>query len=161
VVTTNGSGLATASTFTANSTAGAYSVSASAPGVGTPATFSLTNSANFTISGNVSTPLYPGTGQSVNLTITNPNPTPITIAAGAVEITISDSRPGCPASSNFTMSQGLTTAVTVPGGSTQSLSQLGVPQADWPVVTMVDTHTNQDACEGATLTLNYAGSASG
>ncbi len=41
--TTNSSGIATSAVFTANSTAGSYSVSASASGVSTPATFSLTN----------------------------------------------------------------------------------------------------------------------
>ncbi len=41
--TTNASGIATSAVFTANSTAGSYSVSASASGVSTPATFSLTN----------------------------------------------------------------------------------------------------------------------
>ncbi|MDR3639528.1 MAG: hypothetical protein P4L84_37350 [Isosphaeraceae bacterium] len=42
---TNASGLATAPTFTANGTAGSYSVTASVSGVATPATFSLTNTA--------------------------------------------------------------------------------------------------------------------
>lgn len=42
-VTTNSSGGATAPTFTANATAGAYAVIASASGVGTPALFALTN----------------------------------------------------------------------------------------------------------------------
>ena len=41
--TTNSSGVATAPTFTANSTAGNYSVFASVAGVSTPATFTLTN----------------------------------------------------------------------------------------------------------------------
>ncbi|HEX8837415.1 MAG TPA: Ig-like domain-containing protein [Candidatus Acidoferrum sp.] len=41
--TTNASGVATAAVFSANTTAGAYAVSASASGVGTQATFSLTN----------------------------------------------------------------------------------------------------------------------
>lgn len=42
---TNSSGLATSSTFTANTSAGAYSVSASAPGAANPASYNLTNSA--------------------------------------------------------------------------------------------------------------------
>jgi hypothetical protein len=41
--TTNASGVATAPTFTANSTAGGYTVTASVAGVATPASFSLTN----------------------------------------------------------------------------------------------------------------------
>jgi len=42
-VTTNNGGIATAPTFTANATAGAYAVTASASGVSTPASFALTN----------------------------------------------------------------------------------------------------------------------
>ncbi len=41
--TTDSNGIATSSTFTANSTAGAYSVSATVSGASAPATFSLTN----------------------------------------------------------------------------------------------------------------------
>jgi hypothetical protein len=41
--TTNASGVATAPTFTGNSIAGSYSVTATAPGVVTPAVYSLTN----------------------------------------------------------------------------------------------------------------------
>lgn len=40
---TNGSGIATAQVFTANTIAGSYQIMASAPGVATPATFNLTN----------------------------------------------------------------------------------------------------------------------
>lgn len=41
--TTNASGLATSTTFTANSTAGSYTVAATTPGATSPANFSLTN----------------------------------------------------------------------------------------------------------------------
>jgi hypothetical protein len=41
--TTNSSGVATSSTFTANATTGAYAVTASTSGISTPASFSLTN----------------------------------------------------------------------------------------------------------------------
>lgn len=44
--TTNSSGVATASTFTANSTAGSYTVTATVSGVSTPASFSLTNNSS-------------------------------------------------------------------------------------------------------------------
>ncbi len=55
---TNASGIATATTFTANTVAGTYAVSASVSGVTTPATFSLTNTAGaaFTISATAGTP---------------------------------------------------------------------------------------------------------
>jgi hypothetical protein len=58
-VTTDGSGVATAATLTANGTTGSYSVTASVAGVATPATFSLTNTASGggspTLSGTVTT----------------------------------------------------------------------------------------------------------
>jgi hypothetical protein len=38
-----------------------------------------------------------------------------------------------------------------------SLSALRVPQDDWPVIEMIETNTNQDACQGARLTLTYSG----
>jgi hypothetical protein len=161
IVTSDANGLATASTLTADGTPGPYTVTATATGVSTPAKFSLINSANFSITGNVIPKLYPGTGQKVDLVFTNPNPSPITIAAGAVTITISTSATLCPASPNFAVTQGLATGVTVPAGATKSLSDLGIAPADWPVITMVETHSNQDACAGATLTLHYSGSATG
>ena len=43
--TTNGSGVATSAVFTANATAGSYTVTASVAGVSTPANFALTNNA--------------------------------------------------------------------------------------------------------------------
>ena len=49
-VTTNGSGVAIAPTFTANSTAGTYTVTASVAGISTPASFSLTNTPQASIS---------------------------------------------------------------------------------------------------------------
>jgi len=153
--------MATASAFTANGTAGAYTVTATATGVSTPAAFSLINSANFTISGGVSPSLYPGTSQTLNLTFTNPNPSPITIASGAVTVTITTNQAGCSVSPNFAVTRGLTANVTVPANSTRSLADLGIAQANWPVVAMVETHANQDACEGAPLTLHYSGSATG
>ena len=42
---TNSSGVATAPALTANGTTGSYTVTAAAPGVATPASFSLTNTA--------------------------------------------------------------------------------------------------------------------
>lgn len=121
----------------------------------------ITAAQNFAVGGSLTSPLYPGTGQSLNLTFTNPSSSPITIPSGGVSagnITITTNAPGC-ASSNFAVTKGLTVAVTIPAGQTtpESLSALGVPQAAWPVITMIETNTNQDACQGAKLTLTYSG----
>jgi len=70
-VTTNASGIATAPTFAANTIAGAYSVSASALGVASPAIFSLTNTAGNAASLIVSTlPNPTQAGVVANFTIT-------------------------------------------------------------------------------------------
>jgi hypothetical protein len=57
---TNSSGVATAPVFTANATAGTYTVTASVSGVATPANFTLTNNAVVTTNGSLS-----GSGDSV------------------------------------------------------------------------------------------------
>jgi hypothetical protein len=116
---------------------------------------------NFRVGGDLMATLYPGTSQPLNLTFTNPNPVPIIISRGGISapnITISAGAPGC-ASSNFAVAQGLTAAVTIPPGQTRptSLSALGVPEAKWPVIEMLDTSTNQDACQDAKLTLTFTG----
>jgi hypothetical protein len=117
--------------------------------------------ANFAVVGSLTSPLYPGVSEPLDLTFTNPNPQPITIAAGgitAANIAVTTSVAAC-RSSNFAVSQGLTVSVTIPARTTTpvSLMSLGIPPADWPVITMVNTNTNQDACQGATLTLHYSG----
>ena len=67
--------------------------------------------------------------------------------------------PACPATANLLVTRPLGTTLTVPARSAKSLSDLGVPQPEWPVLTMPDLPTNQDACEGAIFTLLYSGSA--
>jgi large repetitive protein len=115
---------------------------------------------NFIIGGDLTSPLYPGTSEPLDLTFTNPNSAPITIASGAISgsnITITTNKAGCPGS-NFSVIHGLAAAVTIPANATaESLQVLGVPQANWPLIGMLETHTNQDACQGATLTLTYSG----
>jgi hypothetical protein len=116
---------------------------------------------NLIVGGDLLTPLFPGTSEPLDLTFTNPNSVPIIIPAGnltAANITVTTAQPGCP-DSDFEVVQGLTASVTIPAGQLTpiSLTDLLVPTGDWPVIEMVDTSTNQDACEGATLTLTYSG----
>jgi hypothetical protein len=118
-------------------------------------------SPTFSVGGSLTSPLYPGTSEALDLTFTNPSSSAITIAAGAIgssNIAITTNHAGCPGS-NFAVTQGLTTSETIPAEQVApiSLSGLHVPQTDWPVIAMIDTHTNQNACEGATLTLTYSG----
>lgn len=116
---------------------------------------------NFAVGGNLIAPLYPGTSERLDLTFTNRSSAPITVPRGGVparDITIASRAHGC-ASSNFAVAQGLASAVTIAARqfSPVSLSALRVPQGDWPVIEMIETNTNQDACQGAKLTLTYSG----
>ncbi len=80
--TTNASGVATSTTFTANSTAGSYTVSAGTSGVGTSAQFSLTNSLGIILPSNLT--VVPG--QSIAFPVSLATP-----AAKSVVITLSSS----------------------------------------------------------------------
>jgi hypothetical protein len=116
---------------------------------------------SFAVGGSLTMPLYPGTSQGLDLTFTNPGSAPITIPRGGVparDITITSRARGC-ASSNFAVAQGLTSAVTIRARqfTPVSLAALRVPPGDWPVIEMIETGTNQDACRDAKLTLTYAG----
>ncbi len=124
-------------------------------------TISRLGSSTFTVGGSITAPLYPGTSEPLDLTFTNPSSSAITIASGGVtgaNIVITTNKVGC-AGSNFSVSQGLTASVIVPASQITpvSLQTLAIPQANWPVIEMLETNTNQDACEGATLTLTYSG----
>ena len=66
---------------------------------------------------------------------------------------------GCQASW-FTLNQG-SWSVSVQGGTTESLTDLGVATGNLPTVTMTDTTTNQDACKGASLTLHWSANGNG
>ena len=106
--------------------------------------------------GNASGFLTPGApGLSINLVIANPFSTKLTVTSVLVTVT-GTSASGCTAG-NFIVMQNLVGSVTIPAGMTESLSAAGVPSIDWPKVQMIDTHLNQDACEGATVNLSYAG----
>ncbi len=105
--------------------------------------------------------LYPGISRPLNLTFLNLGSRPLRLRRRAISpanITITSLTRGCP-SSWFAVTRGLTAAVTVPSGhrGPVSLKTLGVPQGNWPVVTMRETHTNQDACQGAKLWLTFSG----
>jgi hypothetical protein len=113
----------------------------------------------FTISGNATSTLYPGGAASpIELTFENPNTSPITITDVTVTVT-GTTAAGCGAG-NFQVTQQLTATPVVPANSTKSLTDLGVPQSQWPKVQMLDSG-NQDACKSATVHLDYAGNATG
>jgi hypothetical protein len=116
------------------------------------------NPQDYSIAGDSSVPLLPGTNSGVDLQIINPNPMPITVVSDSTTVTTSS---GSCTPSNFAMVQELHVPVTVPAGTSATLSSLGIPPDDWPTVGMLDTGSDQDACQGVRLTLHYQGEAIG
>src|SRR5437016_3347867 len=111
--TTNGSGVATSATFTANNVAGGpYTVTASVAGVATAADFSLTNKAG----GAASITAASGTPQraTINTTIAAPLVATVKDAGGnpAASVTVTFSAPSTGASGSF--AGGVNTAPSFP-----------------------------------------------
>ncbi len=111
---TNVSGVATAAVFTANGTAGSYSVTASVSGVGTPATFALTN----TVGAPASITAIAGTPQSTAINTafaTNLRATVKDAGNNPLSgITVTFAAPGSGASGSF--AGGVVTATTNASG---------------------------------------------
>jgi hypothetical protein len=123
-------------------------------------TWTIGTTHNFTIAGTPIAQLYPGGPTApVNLVFTNPESTALTVTSVTVTIA-GTSTPSCPVVGNFVVAQQLTQNVTVPANSTKSLSDLGVPQANWPQLRMLD-NGNQDACRNQSLSLSYSGTGNG
>jgi hypothetical protein len=112
----------------------------------------------FRIAGDAIGSVYPG-GSSVpiDLALTNTGSSAITVTSVAVKVA-GASNAGCD-TSNFSIASQLAASVSVPAGSTVSLSQAGVPSTQWPQIAMLDTAANQDACRGAAIDLAYTGTA--
>ena len=115
----------------------------------------------FTISGDITVPVLPGGSYPLDLSVTNPRDSAITIAAGGIAVSIATGQTGCSASENFVITHGLLDPITIPAGATRSLSQLGVAIERWPVFSMIETNTNQNACKNASIVLTYSGTATG
>ncbi|HEY3824389.1 MAG TPA: dockerin type I domain-containing protein, partial [Bryobacteraceae bacterium] len=114
---TNGSGIATAAAFTANGTAGSYTVSASAPGVSPNASFSLSNSTGnpasiaATAGATQSTTVSTQFGMQLQATVKDSGSN---LVSG---VTVTFTAPGSAASGTFADSHtNVTTAITNPSG---------------------------------------------
>ncbi len=108
------------------------------------------------VSGNAAQGFSPGVTQAINVVLTNAYSTPVTVYSGSLTVSVSSSNPSCSVSTNFVVRHGLNATVTIPGSSSKSLSALSVPTSKWPTVAMIETHTDQDACQGANLTFTYS-----
>ena len=120
----------------------------------------------FTISGNLPGQLAPGApAQPLNLALANPNKKSLAISGLTVTITRIVRATGVTApcgTSDYSVTQyGGYYPLTLAGGRSATLSQLGVPVSGLPRVQMLDTRVSQDGCKGAILTLAYSGSGRG
>lgn len=113
----------------------------------------------FPITGDVADAFTPGVSRPVDLRLGNPFPFPLRVLEVTMSVRPSTSNAGCAGDVNLVPSRQLATAVVVPAGATRTLSELGVPEASWPVLVMPNLPVNQDACKNATFSLAYRGRA--
>jgi hypothetical protein len=121
----------------------------------------------FSVTGSVPATLYPGAAaQRIPLTLTDPYGYAVTVTGLAASVAqdsqgnavdpTGKSIPGCLASwfqfKDTPFSP--TNTYLLSGGSSST-----IPATDDPTITMVESGTNQDACEGVTLKLNFVGAA--
>ncbi|MGO4856517.1 COG1470 family protein [Arthrobacter sp. 2MCAF14] len=121
----------------------------------------------FTISGDPTGLLAPGSAVPINLQLTNPGNSSLNVTGLTVSVTgvtrtaqaVANNRPCSPADYTVTQFSGSYPISAPPGNS--SLSGSGIPAARWPPIRMLDTSLNQDGCKGATLQLSYSGTGQG
>jgi hypothetical protein len=117
--------------------------------------------AAFTISGDISGLVVPGSHIPLNVGITNGSTSPMTVTHLRVTVkavTASHASALFPCSvGDFTVTQvSGDFEVQVAAKSTATLDSLGLPSEEWPTAGMLDATTNQDGCKGASLTLEYS-----
>ena len=116
-----------------------------------------------TIGGNATGLLYPDQAATpIDLTFGDANDDSVTVSALTVSI-VSVSAPNATAElpctlANFALTQfSGSEPFAVPSGSSTLLS-LGFARSTWPTLQIIETHENQDGCEGATVHLVYGAS---
>jgi hypothetical protein len=122
---------------------------------------------NFGIRGDLTSTLAPGVSVPLNLVFTNPYTfsgglkiTGVTVTVQQATVKGGQPNPACPGPANIAVTQAsFTGPLTVPRTSTRSLSDLGVPQAQWPQIAMRNLTTNQDVCKNTTFNFTYTGTA--
>ena len=113
----------------------------------------------FTISGTIPSALSPGATRVLPLTISNPFDFAIRVTSLTVRVRPGSSQAGCDGSTNLAITQsntaGGSVSVVVAGRGSVTLPTQG---ATAPTVMMLDLPTDQDACKGASFSVDYAGS---
>jgi hypothetical protein len=119
---------------------------------------------DFSLTGDVGTPLEPGMAEPIDVRITNPNSLPLTVNSLTVtlqSVSAPQATPALPCTQADFTTQPYSgqLPVTVPAGGSETLSELGIPSDQWPEISLADLPTNQDGCQGASLSLAYSADA--
>lgn len=114
----------------------------------------------FGITGTFAGPFYPGVVQPVNLRFANSDNQSITVTAIDIVVAQATSKSGCNGPQNLQIERPFSGTVTVPANSVMTLSELDVPDGQWPRLTMPNLPYSQDACRNAIFDITYTGTAS-
>ncbi len=111
------------------------------------------------IRGDLSTLLHPGADAPLDLVLTNPYRFDLRVVTLKVRVGSRTSSPRCDGDANFAVAQFRGRyALWLRPGSTR-LSALVPDSSGWPRVFMRDLPTDQDACKGVVVSLDYRGTA--
>jgi hypothetical protein len=120
-------------------------------------------SPSYTISGTLVQQLRPGDTYPLDLGLTNLGGVAMTVVD--LRVTISHvTAPHATASHPCTLNDFAATqvatgfSVDLLASESTTLSARGIPSAQWPQLSMLNTSANQDGCKGATLALTFTGS---
>ena len=111
----------------------------------------------FTVRGDLAAPLSPGVGGPLDLTLINPNAFGVRIRTLGVRLRATTTKRNCRADSQYSVRQytGRYPLVLPPGRA--RLSTLVREASLWPRIAMRNLRSNQDACKGAVVRLDYTG----
>jgi hypothetical protein len=110
------------------------------------ATATVGNSSAVTLHATVASSLHPGASSSVSFTVDNPSAGSQRVATIHLQSVAADTGHSTCVTSDFTMPD-VTVNQTFPNGNGQAVTATGT-------LSMANTGVSQDACQGATLTLN-------
>jgi hypothetical protein len=120
----------------------------------------LTHTPAFSVSGNLTSALRPGTSAPIDLTLTNPHSYPMTVTAVAVRISAvtvaTTGKPSSCSTSNFVVREPVKVLpITLAAHSSVSLSNKNFPRSSWPQITMLKTNVSQNECKNVSLQISY------
>lgn len=118
---------------------------------------------DFSVSGGAISVLSPGSSSPIRISITNQNDHPVIIDRLSVTVQVKSapratSSLPCSVDDFFVGQFAGSFPLVIPARSMTSLADLGIPQAQWPAVEMVQSSTNQNGCQLASLSLGFAAS---